>query len=159
MCHDIDNSRDESLPQRLILQTIPLRINQGIRVADMNTLQPLPRFLLPRISWTGSASGPLNSASVALLQTQRRQPWQNPTKTSQRNRTLSSQAYGSRVARPPQTGFKSPSLRRAFHATTRNQRDHHFDTLKFVHRLKEDGFTEEQSAAMMKVLNDVIEER
>jgi hypothetical protein len=39
------------------------------------------------------------------------------------------------------------------------QRDHHFDTLKFVKRLQGDGFTEEQSVAMMKVLNDVIEER
>jgi hypothetical protein len=38
------------------------------------------------------------------------------------------------------------------------RRDHHFDTLKFVQRLEE-GFTEEQSVAMMKVLNDVIEER
>jgi hypothetical protein len=38
-------------------------------------------------------------------------------------------------------------------------RDHHFDTLKFVQRLKDEGFTEEQSVAVMKVLADVIEER
>ncbi|KAL9079781.1 MAG: hypothetical protein Q9157_001353 [Trypethelium eluteriae] len=37
-------------------------------------------------------------------------------------------------------------------------RDHHFDTLKFVQRLKDEGFTEEQAVAMMKVLSDVIEE-
>lgn len=37
-------------------------------------------------------------------------------------------------------------------------RDHHFDTLKFVHRLKMEGFSEEQAVAMMKVLNDVIQE-
>ena len=37
-------------------------------------------------------------------------------------------------------------------------RDHHFDTLKFVQRLQSEGFTEEQSVAMMKVLNDVIQE-
>ena len=48
---------------------------------------------------------------------------------------------------------------RAFHATTLHSRDHHFDTLKFVKRLQGEGFTEEQSVAMMKVLNDVIEER
>jgi len=48
--------------------------------------------------------------------------------------------------------------RRAFHATARPLRDHHFDTLKFVQRLKEEGFTETQSVAMMKVLSDVIEE-
>jgi predicted DsbA family dithiol-disulfide isomerase len=54
---------------------------------------------------------------------------------------------------------QSAGLRRAFHASTACRRDHHFDTLKFVQRLQEDGFTEDQSVAMMKVLNDVIEER
>lgn len=48
--------------------------------------------------------------------------------------------------------------RRAFHATPSRQRDHHFDTLKFVQRLKEEGFSEEQAVAMMRVLNDVIQE-
>jgi len=48
---------------------------------------------------------------------------------------------------------------RAFHASPARRRDHHFDTLKFVQRLEEEGFTEEQAVAMMKVLNDVIEER
>ena len=37
-------------------------------------------------------------------------------------------------------------------------RDHHFDTLKFVQRLRSEGFSEEQSKAMMLVLSDVIEE-
>lgn len=37
-------------------------------------------------------------------------------------------------------------------------RDHHFDTLKVVQRLKDEGFSEEQSRAMMLVLSDVIEE-
>ncbi|KAK4997506.1 Protein fmp32, mitochondrial [Elasticomyces elasticus] len=48
--------------------------------------------------------------------------------------------------------------RRAFSASGQRARDHHFDTLKFVQRLKDEGFTEEQAAAMMKVLGDVIEE-
>lgn len=48
--------------------------------------------------------------------------------------------------------------RREFAATSPRPRDHHFDTLKFVQRLKDDGFTEEQAVAMMKVLSDVIEE-
>ncbi|KAJ9242009.1 hypothetical protein DTO169E5_3230 [Paecilomyces variotii] len=48
--------------------------------------------------------------------------------------------------------------RRAFRATAVQQRDHHFDTLKFVQRLKKEGFSEEQAVAMMRVLNDVIEE-
>jgi hypothetical protein len=43
--------------------------------------------------------------------------------------------------------------------TARQARDHHFDTLKFVQRLKDEGFTEEQAEAMMRVLSDVIEER
>ena len=55
--------------------------------------------------------------------------------------------------------LQRPSLRRAFHASAQRQRDHHFDTLKFVQRLQSEGFTEDQSVAMMKVLNDVIEER
>ncbi|KAF9886203.1 hypothetical protein FE257_011926 [Aspergillus nanangensis] len=48
--------------------------------------------------------------------------------------------------------------RRAFHASVSRQRDHHFDTLKFVQRLKDEGFSEEQAIAMMRVLSDVIEE-
>ena len=47
---------------------------------------------------------------------------------------------------------------RAFHATPSRQRDHHFDTLKFVKRLQAEGFSEEQSVAMMRVLNDIIQE-
>lgn len=48
---------------------------------------------------------------------------------------------------------------RAFSRSVAKGRDHHFDTLKFVQRLKDEGFTEEQSVAVMKVLSDVIEER
>ncbi|KAK2768839.1 hypothetical protein FQN54_000699 [Arachnomyces sp. PD_36] len=48
--------------------------------------------------------------------------------------------------------------RRAFHATPTRPRDHHFDTLKFVQRLKDEGFSEEQAVATMRVLSDVIEE-
>lgn len=47
---------------------------------------------------------------------------------------------------------------RAFHTSARQQRDHHFDTLKFVQRLRDEGLSEEQATAMMKVLSDVIEE-
>lgn len=50
------------------------------------------------------------------------------------------------------------AARRAFHASAIRQRDHHFDTLKFVQRLKDEGFSEEQAVAMMRVLNDVIQE-
>lgn len=57
----------------------------------------------------------------------------------------------------PRSPFSSQ--KRAFHSSAPQRRDHHFDTLKFVQRLKGEGFTEEQSVAMMKVLNDVIQER
>ncbi|KAE8144441.1 hypothetical protein BDV25DRAFT_95351 [Aspergillus avenaceus] len=48
--------------------------------------------------------------------------------------------------------------RRAFHASAPQQRDHYFDTLKFVQRLKSEGFSEEQAVAIMQVLNNVIQE-
>jgi len=50
------------------------------------------------------------------------------------------------------------SARRAFRTSTVMTRDHHFDTLKFVQRLKNEGFSEEQAMATMKVLDDVIQE-
>ncbi|KAJ4301281.1 hypothetical protein N0V90_003372 [Kalmusia sp. IMI 367209] len=53
---------------------------------------------------------------------------------------------------------KALSDHRAFSATAAQRKDHHFDTLKFVQRLKGEGFTEEQAVAMMRVLSDVIEE-
>lgn len=48
--------------------------------------------------------------------------------------------------------------RKAFSTTAVQRKAHHFDTLKFVQRLKDERFTEEQAVAMMRVLNDVIEE-
>ena len=48
--------------------------------------------------------------------------------------------------------------RRSFATTRANQKSHHFDTLKFVQRLKAEGFNETQAVAMMRVLNSVIEE-
>ncbi|KAJ5084349.1 hypothetical protein NUU61_008928 [Penicillium alfredii] len=50
------------------------------------------------------------------------------------------------------------TAQRAFHATPARPRDHHFDTLKFVKRLQAEGFSEEQAVAMMRVLNDIIQE-
>ncbi|KAJ5585303.1 uncharacterized protein N7459_005103 [Penicillium hispanicum] len=47
---------------------------------------------------------------------------------------------------------------RAFHATPSQSREHHFDTLRFVKRLQAEGFSEEQAVAMMRVLNDIIQE-
>lgn len=105
----------------------------------------LPRFLLPRLSWQPVAAAPRRLAIAAspvvarqMQHTHRRRP---------------------RLSSATRSSSSIPALSRAFHATSLRARDHHFDTLKFVKRLREDGFTEEQSVAMMKVLSDVIEER
>ncbi|KAI9167541.1 Protein FMP32 [Paramyrothecium foliicola] len=107
----------------------------------------LPRFLLPRLSWGQPLLMNANRSSTALLLKDQK-PWQN--------RQFSSPA----AAFPKQLPLaaRAPAFTRSFHATVPRRRDHHFDTLKFVKRLQSEGFTEEQSAAMMKVLNDVIEE-
>lgn len=132
----------------------------------MNTAQSLPRFLLPRLSWQGPLSPNVaRTVPSILLQAHDQQPriWQplcssrcfhssQPTDHAQCTAPSNKPRSLNIIAR-------NPSLRRSFHASAARRRDHHFDTLKFVQRLQEDGFTEEQSVAMMKVLNDVIEER
>tara|TARA_R110002003_G_scaffold97_20_gene7923 strand:+ start:19118 stop:19387 length:270 start_codon:yes stop_codon:yes gene_type:complete len=66
-----------------------------------------------------------------------------------------------RISSPKSVAGSNPVIepRRHFSATATQQKDHHFDTLKFVQRLKDEGFTEEQAEGMMRVLSDVIEER
>jgi len=60
---------------------------------------------------------------------------------------------------PPQLPLApSPILARAFTATAQRPRDHHFDTLKFIQRLQDEGFSEAQAISLMRVLSDVIEE-
>ncbi|KAF2456918.1 hypothetical protein BDY21DRAFT_287225 [Lineolata rhizophorae] len=60
--------------------------------------------------------------------------------------------------RPPLGALGADGPRAGFSASAALARVHHFDTLKFVQRLKDEGFTEEQAVAMMQVLGDVIEE-
>lgn len=111
----------------------------------------LPRFLLPRLSWGAPRAAARCAAAVGPSW-----PPPAPAPLPARSRALHlGQAPGRRRA----AARESPVLRRALHATAPRPRDHHFDTLKFVKRLQSEGFTEEQSVAMMKVLNDVIEER
>ncbi|EJP68867.1 putative 2-hydroxyacid dehydrogenase UNK4.10 [Beauveria bassiana] len=104
----------------------------------------LPRFLLPRLSWQ-PATAPRRLVAAAIPPLAARQLQQ----LSHARRPRISSARSDR---------SSPILSRAFHASAPRARDHHFDTLKFVKRLRDEGFTEEQSVAMMKVLSDVIEE-
>ncbi|EFW99395.1 mitochondrial protein [Grosmannia clavigera kw1407] len=152
----------------------------------MQSLRPsLPRFLLPRLSWTdarvelcapwslrqlpafpGTAKRSIATAAIASAV-----PWSS---------NIHAQTGGTprRRGRPqpqpqPQPGIASMAhalsmptaalppaalSRRSFHASAMMRRDHHFDTLKFVQRLQGEGFTEEQAVAMMKVLDDAIEE-
>lgn len=107
----------------------------------------LPRFLLPRISWASPMSGAVTRAT---------RPFASIPSTDQRRPFTVFQAGPNPRCRTQK--IDSPTLKRAFHATAIRQRDHYFDTLKFVKRLQSEGYTEEQSVAMMKVLNDVIEE-
>lgn len=134
-------------------------------------MQALPRFLLPRLSWTAQAGlgGPSSHQplrAVVLGAAAQPRQWQ------QHNRNTPPQGarYHAATIRPRQSQapsssspllqqLRQPALARSFHATSSRGRDHHFDTLKFVQRLRDEGFTEDQSVAMMKVLNDVIEER
>ncbi|KFH42416.1 hypothetical protein ACRE_068590 [Hapsidospora chrysogenum ATCC 11550] len=118
--------------------------------------ESLPRFLLPRLSWKAT-TGPLASSTCRAHSRRHHQPTPRGQPTAS--------FHSASPARPgPRStvaqGRPSPILSRAsFHTTAPRQRDHHFDTLKFVQRLESEGFTEEQAVAMMKVLNDVIEER
>ncbi|PQK08677.1 hypothetical protein BB8028_0001g07500 [Beauveria bassiana] len=113
-------------------------------MATAATAEMLPRFLLPRLSWQ-PATAPRRLVAAAI-----------PPLAARQLQQLS------HVRRPRITSARSdrssPILSRAFHASAPRARDHHFDTLKFVKRLRDEGFTEEQSVAMMKVLSDVIEE-
>ena len=147
----------------------------------MNPAQTLPRFLLPRLSWSGPLSVPTSTATAipsasAVVFRQARDVskgagWQPASRRSLHTAGVSParKSGGLRDGnsrnlpaghRPNSSiAVRNPALRRAFHASATRSRDHHFDTLRFVQRLQEEGFTEEQSVAMMKVLNDVIEER
>lgn len=72
--------------------------------------------------------------------------------------TISSEPLGNPVRHNGVYVATFKPAQRAFHATPVRSRDHHFDTLKFVKRLQAEGFSEEQAVAMMRVLNDIIQE-
>ncbi|KXJ91378.1 hypothetical protein Micbo1qcDRAFT_134769 [Microdochium bolleyi] len=126
-----------------------------------HSMQTLPRFLLPRLSWTAQAGlggpsshQPLRAAALAVPAQSRQRQHDSPSQSARYHATAARR-------RPSPSSLlqqHQPALARAFHTSSPRSRDHHFDTLKFVQRLRDEGFTEEQSVAMMKVLNDVIEE-
>ncbi|KAH0379434.1 DUF1640-domain-containing protein, partial [Aureobasidium melanogenum] len=111
----------------------------------------IPRFLLPRLSWSSQALAPFHTASRIYASTLPSASMNYTTRALPRAQHFPS---AGRIA----YGQTAVQQRRQFSATTQRNRDHHFDTLKFVQRLKDEGFTEEQAVAMMKVLSDVVEE-
>ncbi|KHO00618.1 uncharacterized protein MAM_01396 [Metarhizium album ARSEF 1941] len=109
----------------------------------------VPRFLLPRLSWKSPLIASRATRPFAALQAA------GNTRRWKSSQTSLNGQSSSRCASPVK---HSPALARLFHATASRRRDHYFDTLKFVERLRGEGFTEQQAVAMMKILNDVIEE-
>ncbi|KAL8807480.1 MAG: hypothetical protein Q9182_000645 [Xanthomendoza sp. 2 TL-2023] len=145
------------------------------------TKSSIPRFLLPQLTWKSTLprtlvftpqTRPPPPTRAVFSQPPHRtltsiaQPWYDHG-----NRAAPSHALSRRQNVRPRTTSTTPTpetnpLRAAyrilsqkpFSTTTYLFRDHHFDTLKLVQRLQDDGFSEEQSKAMMLVLSDVIEE-
>ena len=126
----------------------------------------IPRFLLPQLSWKASTPSSLAIVSRIHPPARGRTSWDKPVRSisSLAPRCKHSEHISSlRVSHiqcPPlaRYSYVSPIQRQCFSTTPTLSRDHHFDTLKFVQRLKDEGFSEEQSKAMMLVLSDVIEE-
>ncbi|KAK5016523.1 Protein fmp32, mitochondrial [Cryomyces antarcticus] len=130
-----------------------------------STLQAaVPRFLPPRLTWTAPATRP--AFATALHPDDRPRRYQIRAATSPAGYQTKACSRQDRTpicyARQEQRFLPRSTIlaegRKAFSATARRPRDHHFDTLKFVQRLRDEGFSEEQAVAMMKVLGDVIEE-
>ncbi|KAL9603375.1 MAG: hypothetical protein Q9219_001237 [cf. Caloplaca sp. 3 TL-2023] len=84
-------------------------------------------------------------------------PWISIIRRSQAPTRRPSSARKEEDPNPLRAAYRLVS-QKPFSTTSFLFRDHHFDTLKFVQRLKDEGFSEEQSKAMMLVLSDVIEE-
>ncbi|KAK4500314.1 hypothetical protein PRZ48_008503 [Zasmidium cellare] len=119
------------------------------------SIEAIARGALPRLTWTASSIRP----TAAFVQ-HGSSAWNNQPAP---RRTTATAAFARntwaerRTAAQPSNSIQT-ACKRAFSATPSRAKDHHFDTLKFVQRLKAEGFTEEQAVAMMKVLGDVIEE-
>lgn len=128
----------------------------------------IPRFLLPQLTWKTPIPRVLSESRTSIAFTQPRS--QRRTIASQATAWCSPQTCPSLQQKPRHPLSTSPNLllpsglsillplTRPFHTTPTLHRDHHFDTLKFIQRLKDEGFSEDQAIAMMRVLSDVIEE-
>lgn len=127
----------------------------------------IPRFLLPQLSRKASSPSRLARASRSHPPTNGSTYWNKhvPPSISSIRRSCEHESHSSSHSityrqAPPFARYSYLALnhRKCFSTTLSLSRDHHFDTLKFVQRLKDEGLSEEQSKAMMLVLSDVIEE-
>ena len=134
----------------------------------------IPRFLLPQLTWKSSAI----PRSLVLPQSRTQLPIpqlpKQPRPRQFSNRASAWHQWHHKSITPktslllfrplPRPSPAALDLRdailasRTFTSTLSLSRDHHFDTLKFVQRLKDEGFSEDQATAMMRVLSDVIDE-
>ena len=153
-------------------------------MANTKSVTELPRFLLPRLTWASSNlahRAPSNASFRPLTQNKTLDAFR-PLPSSRSIHTSSAHTQTRRPSRQILPGKKQRALsqpvlssttpirhngvyvatfkpaRAAFSSSAVQRKDHHFDTLKFVQRLRGEGFSEEQAVAMMRVLNDVIEE-
>lgn len=124
----------------------------------MAAAQRLPRFLLPKTSWTNPPRAPIRSLVPNSLPQSTRPFHIRPISTDVAKSITNYQSSLRRKDERRRDTHGSFYHTRPFTTTPSRHRDHHFDTLKFVQRLRDEGFSEEQSKAMMLVLSDVIEE-
>ncbi|KAF4555302.1 FMP32-like protein [Elsinoe fawcettii] len=128
-------------------------------MANTKAVEALPRFLLPRLSWI-----PLRTSEATRREIQRFAIQPSRAHVQCLSAVAVNRTSGIRDSRRTidKTGArqdrKAAWQQRWFSASARRTRDHHFDTLKFVERLQEEGFSEEQSVALMKILGEVVEE-
>lgn len=155
-------------------------------MANSRSAAELPRFLLPKLTWTTTRVKAASPQATRLSQTYSNRPAISSPHRAFESRVLHTEAAVFRRRRTssptpaakkvrafsqPKLPESAPPIRhngtyvavfkpaqRAFSSTAIQKKEHHFDTLKFVQRLKEEKFSEEQAVAMMRVLNSVIEE-
>ncbi|OCT45996.1 Protein FMP32, mitochondrial [Cladophialophora carrionii] len=154
-------------------------------MAGSKPVAEIPRFLLPRLTWQlASHARPstqtltprlpiyktVRAPSFTAASKPRPIHTSNKASESPHARALAARSRRPRTLDQPLPADSSPirhngvyvaayrPARKAFSTTAVQRKAHHFDTLKFVQRLKDEGFTEDQAVAMMRVLNDVIEE-
>lgn len=154
-----------------------MSVNHNTAIKMPSATTSIPRFLLPQLTWKATFSKSLALTNQKFTRAhhpaiQYRSLHRASSHQSQPSHHDNYRPYRPSISRPiyhsPLRPCARPSLlptlfcRLTFHkpfsTTVARYRDHHFDTLKFVQRLKDEGFSEEQSKAMMLVLSDVIEE-